>query len=595
MRFRSLKKWKNIADCELLLYCAQLIEELLFDFSLDTYKPSAMNTSLLCVEALNAIIDIEKGVIDKNNLEYIVAELVSSLRRDLVAKSLVSTDIEQTIKLLSNKEVKITEKKVILELLYSEIKLPKYKKENETLLSAALKNNSGKNEVRGLVRSYITTLKNYGFSSRHLMDQSLGYFYYGSENVIKNNRDIDQYMDLFGDDNKEYFSILKASKLFSEISNSCQKLDIFVDVGDEKYQGPIRNGGLSPKGEGQIYVIVENIEAKDQFSARERSEERIDLMSTLLTLYHHKEHPKWDSECLVVEKEKGLCSKVGAPMNPMHRCIDLKPEKASKRVNAMINSFSLNGGSFRKFSRSSELHSLALNSDSKENQIINLWIALESLIPEFAEKSKISNLTDCVMPFLNIAYLERILKRFVADIYNWRKGALNKHLKDISGGNLQVRVAKLLVLEEYKDKREALFNDFGDFILLRNRAYYLGALLKNGKSMAKMLQSHDERVRWQIRRIYRTRNKIVHTGVTPSYTSILIENLHDYLDVVMSTLVNIASDGVKINTLEQGFKYVELQYQSYFDRLKSSTSEIFSEEEISSNLFVERSLVRPSI
>lgn len=199
------------------------------------------------------------------------------------------------------------------------------------------------------------------------------------------------------------------------------------------------------------------------------------------------------------------------------------------------------------------------------------------------------------MPFLNIVYLDRILKRFVADIYNWRKGALNKHLKGISGGTLQVKVAKLLVLEENNDKRDALFNDFGDFVLLRNRAFYLGTLLKNGKSMAKMLQSHDERVRWQIRRIYRTRNKIVHTGVTPTYTSILIENLHDYLDVIMSTLVNIASDGVKINTLEQGFKYVELQYQSYIDRLKSSKSEIFSEEEISSNLFVERSLTRPSI
>lgn len=595
MKFRNLKKWKNIADCELLLYCAQLIEELLFDFSLDTYKPSAMNTSLLCVEALNTIIDIEKGIIDKNNLEHIVVELVSNLRRDLVAKSLISTDIEQTIKLLSNKETKVAEKKVILELLHSEIKLPNYKKENETLLSVALKSNAGKNEVRGLVRSYITTLKNYGFSSKHLLDQSLDYFYYGSENIIENNHDIDQYMALFSADNKEYFSIVKASKLFSEISDSCQKLDIFVDIEDKKYQDPINNGGLSPKDENQIYVIVENIKAKDRFSARERSEERIDLMSTLLTLYHHKEHPKWDRECLVVEKETSLYSKVGAPMNPMHRCIDLKPEKASKRVNAMINSFSLKGGSFQKFSRSSELHSLALNSDSKENQIINLWIALESLIPESAEKSKISNLTDCVMPFLNIVYLDRILKRFVADIYNWRKGALNKHLKGISGGTLQVKVAKLLVLEENNDKRDALFNDFGDFVLLRNRAFYLGTLLKNGKSMAKMLQSHDERVRWQIRRIYRTRNKIVHTGVTPTYTSILIENLHDYLDVIMSTLVNIASDGVKINTLEQGFKYVELQYQSYFDRLKSSKSEIFSEEEISSNLFVERSLTRPSI
>jgi hypothetical protein len=547
------------------------------------------------VEALNTINDIEKGIIDKSNLEYIVDELVSNLRRDLVAKSLVSTDVEQMIKLLLNKEVKVAEKKVVLELLCSEIRLSKYKKENESLLSLALKRNAGKNEVRGLVRSYITTLKNSGFSSNYLMNQSLDYFYYGDKGVIESNQDIDKYILLFNSENKEYFSIFKASKLFSEISDSCQKLNILVDSEDEKYQKQIRSGDIAFKAEDQVYVMVENIKAKDKFSARERSEERIDLMSTLLTLYHHKEHPQWDSECLVVEKETGVSAKVGAPINPMHRCIDLKPEKASKRVNAMINSFSLNDKSFRKFARSSELHSLALNSDSKENQIINLWIALESLIPESSEKSKISNLTDCVMPFLNIAYLERILKRFVADIYNWRRGALNKHLKGISGGSLQVKVAKLLVLEEHKNKKDALFNDFGDFILLRNRAYYLGALLKNGKSMAKMLRSHDERVRWQIRRIYRTRNKIVHTGVTPSYTGILIENLHDYLDVIMSTLVNIASDGVRISTLEQGFKYVELQYQSYLNRLSSSQADTFSEEEISNNLFIERSLARPSI
>jgi hypothetical protein len=588
MRFRNLKKWKNLADCELLLFSAQLIEELLFDFSLDTYKPSAMNTSLLCVEALNTIIDIEKGVIDKNNLDHILSEFVSNLRRDAVVKSIVSTNIEQSIKILSNKEIKIAEKKLILELLYSELRLSEYKKENENLLSLALKNNVGKNEVRGLIRSYITTLKNSGFSSKYLLDKSLDYFYYGTENEIVSNQDIDQYISLFNSESKEYFSVFKASNLFSEISDSCQKLDILVNTEDEKYEKLLKAGSLSPKGEDQVYVIVENIKAKDKFSARERSEERIDLMSTLLTLYHHKEHPQWDSECLVVEKEPEICSKVESPMNPMHRCIDLKPEKASKRLNAMINGFSLKNTSFRKFSRSSELHSLALNSESRENQIINLWIALESLIPESSDKSKISNLTDCVMPFLNIAYIERILKRFIADIYNWKKGALNKHLKGISGNSLQVRVAKLLVLEKYRDKKDAIFSDFGDFVLLRNRAYYLGTLLKNGKSMTKMLKSHDERVRWQIRRIYRTRNKIVHTGVTPSYTSILIENLHDYLDVVMSTLVNLASDGVKINTLEQGFKYVELQYHSYYEKLQSAQADTFSEEDISNNLFGEK-------
>lgn len=584
MKFRTLKKWKNIDDCELLLYSAQLLEELLFDYSLDTYKPSAMNTSLLCQEALMAIEDIERGVIDKANLAHIVEELSLNLRKDLVAKSILTIDVNTCQSILSNKHEKISEKKIVLELIYSEIGLIKYRKKNEDLLLNALKNNAGKNEVRALIRSYVTTLKNVGYSSNFLNSETLDYFYYG-KNEISSNGDMEGFIERFKRNDEKYVAIYRASKIFKTITDSCESIGIDVTDDPKEYKNHLNGMGFRLRNNDETFVVIKDIEALDPHSARESSEQRIETMGTLLTLFHHKEHPSWKKECVVINLHNDHSRKVNAPINPMHRCIDLKAEKASKKLNRMINEFSLHESSFTKFARSAELHSLALNSDSKENQMINLWIALESLVPPSSkDKPRIASIIDGVMPFVNLAYPNRILERFIADIYNWRPGVLNSAVKGIGGGRLQNKVVKLLTQPEYEKKKNEIFASFGNFYLLRNRAFHIGKLFESGASVYKMLEAHDERVKWQIRRIYRTRNLIVHSGVTPSFTSILIENIHDYLDVIMSTLVNIASDGVDVNSIEQGFKYIDINYQSYLRSIKENDGK-FSSEEIDDLLF----------
>ena len=79
----------------------------------------------------------------------------------------------------------------------------------------------------------------------------------------------------------------------------------------------------------------------------------------------------------------------------------------------------------------------------------------------------------------------------------------------------------------------------------------------------KGLESHSKRVEWQIRRIYRARNIIVHSGKTPSYTRILVENIHDYLDVIMGSLIQLATKPKTIMSIDQGFKYLSLTHDSY--------------------------------
>lgn len=580
MRFRSLHKWDNLDDLKPLIFFAQLLEELLFDFSLDTYKPSATNTSLLCLEALSVIIEIEKGTIKKPNLEHVIKELSESLRRDEVAKSLISLDIEESLSEIQNKKLPIPERKVILELIYSQISIFPYKRKNEELLITAIMEQFDPNRIRNLTRSYVTTLRNFGFSPKWLYEATTTFFYYGT-NRIEAREAINDYIRIFQQEERKYFAIYRASSIFKSISDSCEKLGMVVSEQLDSFSEALRESGFNLRNQDEIYVLVKDIEALDSYIAREKADSRMETVSTLLTLFHHKEHPTWAKECLILCDGGEGSRKIKKSINPMHKCIDHRPEKASKRLNRLISEFSLDDHSFPKFTRSAELHSLALNSDSLENQMINLWIALESLIPPKTndEKANIENIIDACIPFLSLNYINRLLHRLLADLLIWKKPALHKGLRNIPGQSLKSRLVKLMVCEDFVTKRDDLIGDFRDFLLLKNRFIYLSDVVSSPNKIKKALEAHEKRVKWQLRRIYRARNTIVHLGKTPSFTPILIENIHHYLDLIMSTLVSLASGGRKISTVEQGFKFIALNYVAYSSALKK-----MSEEEYKNNI-----------
>lgn len=582
MRYRSLRKWDAVAKSGNLLYFAQLLEELLFDYSLDTYKPSAMNTSLLCIEALEIIFEINEGSIKRPNLQHILDELAENLKKDAVSKELISIDLDGIRAVLKNPKAGFHDKKVVVELLSRQIILPKYKKKNEDLLILSiLSKNCSMSDIRSLTRSYITTLINIGYSSRYIYNLVHQFFFYGSNRIV-GNAAIAEFINKFTSDSSEYLILYRGSQIFQKIGRSCDRFDISITKDISSIEFDISSHNFSLRND-EVYICVDKIKAKDEFSAKVRADELLDLLSTLYTLFHHKQHLGYLRNCITINKENGSIQKSKQSINTMYKCIDLMPDIAAIKLNNFISEFSLNNTSFEKFTRSVELHSLALASDSRENQMINLWIALESIIPTKSDNKNISNIehiVSSVIPFLSISYLDRLISRFSKDLLYWNKSLIKKMISDIAGKGVTEKLVKLMALPEFKIKRKELLAEFRDFHLLSDRFSYFCTILSNPNNVANLLNTHNQRVEWQIRRIYRARNLIVHSGKTPSYTDILIENTHDYLDVVMGGLMKLATSPKAISSIEQGFKYTELSYASLLKWL-SDKSSVFSEESIS--------------
>jgi hypothetical protein len=564
LRFRTLAKWDNPAESTGLIFFAQLMEELVFTFSHNTYKPSITHTGILCTEAKSTIEEVEQGNIKAPNIGHVASELCNNLQKDLTAQLLCPLPVPTVIKKLKNPKTSQQEIKSIVEILINQLSPSKYKEKNEKLLSDEIKNNAHTAKIRALTRTYITTLLAIGYHPRYIETTTLDFFHYGN-NRISGPEAIDEFIEIFKAKQQTYSATFKASRIFNSILDTCKKFDIVIS---DEIQAPLPNN-FSARTNSEVYATIQNINGFDPFSVRESAERRIKLTSTLLTLFHHKETPSWSRDCIISTPEKPMRI-IKNTINPMHKCADSKQESASKKLSMFMSNFSLERSSFSKFIRSAQLHSMALESDAEENQLLNLWISLESLIPtetKDSDTANIEHISKSVIPFLNIGYIESLINNLVRDILNWNPKAAKVSFKNVPGKKFTERLIKILSQPEYAENLKNIEDNLRDFHLLKDRVDYFKDLLSSPKKILTALENHEERLTWQIRRIYRARNIIVHSGLTPPYTKQLIEHTHDYLDIILDNLVALGSDPKIAKSTTQGFKYMELQYQSYIEKL----------------------------
>lgn len=585
MKSRALSKWSITTKTKGLLYFAQILEEMLFDYSLPTYKFSIMHTGSLCSEAITVLDEIHKGNIRAPNINHVAAELAYNLERDEVALSLLSLNVGSFTPVLKNPKSKPNDIRTIVELLSVQLSPLNYKRRNEELLIDEIENSQDFASIRRLARSYLTTLISLGFHQKHLENTVLDFFYH-SGNSITDPDSIRDFIEIVNMEPRNFKVIFKTMAIFREVKEASDQLDVTIsdDFPSEINLSNLNIFNINTRNE--TYAITE-VKAKDYFSAREMGEHRLKTLITLLTLYHHKKQPTWSKDCIVYSIDEDKYKKISCPTNPMEKCVDLELKFASNKLKLFLDNFGLEKNSFAKFNRSAQLHSLALRSDSQENQILNLWISIESLIPSENREEDISNIEhiiDSLVPFLNINYVEDLSKNLVKDLLRWNLKVTRRALKHVQGRKFTDRLVKLLILSEYSGNLAIIENNLGNFHLLASRVKYLQDALSSPSKVLAILNAHKTRLEWQLRRIYRVRNIIVHSGITPAYTKLVIPHVHDYLDTVLNALALLASEPKVIHSVTQGFKYTQLEYKSYIEKL-SEKGLTFTKENTEKLLF----------
>jgi hypothetical protein len=573
-----MEHWAKTAELEGLRYFAQRLDEMLFDYTLDTYKPAALNSISLCDEALSLISDVENKIIDEQNLEHVMDELLWALRQDDVAKKLLDLDPEFYVQ--TDRETPLPVKRRRLETLSGSLGVFRYVEAGKEKLARAVRGNS-KSEIDALLRGYVPALINHGVSKQSIHDRLIECFF-RKDKQVTDVSDVDKFLEKIYPYTHEFNIIFSVSNLILQVKDSVRafKLKIAEEL-PEEFQQFATSHSIRCE-EGYVFVEVTDVSALDNYSALEKAEQKLEQLSNLFAFFSHKTRLNWSDRVMMTRCcEPGVVS-IRRPLSPIQKCSDHKPQFAAQKLNNMLGSLSLRGSSFVKFNQAIELHGMALESAAPDNQLLNLWIAIETITPSSAsDSSKIAKIVSGFMPFLLSRYIERIVIMLTKDLLRWNRKACHEIIGKVDGNKkFHQKVLRLVTLSEYDEFRREFYSRLDDFPLLRYRIFSLHERMKGPDKIKAMLNLHKKKLEWQIRRIYRTRNLMVHSGRTPSFVDTLIENSHDYLDQVLSRIMRFGEGDFPVSSLNQAFDIVDAKYiglESALNRIKEfdgSTVEI---------------------
>jgi hypothetical protein len=232
------------------------------------------------------------------------------------------------------------------------------------------------------------------------------------------------------------------------------------------------------------------------------------------------------------------------------------------------------------------LHASAVKNTEVQNQLLNLWIALETLILPNKSKSKIQNYSDIITNFLVYDYAERIFRYVTKALIRESNGLKTILTENITGDmSLYKKVAILIVSPEYEELREEVYQKLENNALLIYRIKRLNKEFAKGKDAKKFIETHIFKTRLQLFRIYRTRNLIVHSGRIPNFTENLTENLHNYVDSFLKRIIDFSLENKRINSIEQACLEMELLVTRYLKNIEENKDETITKDNINSILF----------
>ena len=522
----------------------------------------------LCREAIDLIVDIEQELLDRNNLTVVLDELDWSLRNDDVAKLILNAPVEKFI--LKGDDIKLAELKIRLEVLERVLSPMNYVETCQWLLVNAIKTGKEKKLISNLSRTLVSMLINIGISKQYLETKTHELFFSGEE--LKSPDDVSNFFLTITPMHHSYEIYCIVSNLIYGVKDSINDFNIrIIDRLPDTTQEVANKSNLICE-KGEVWVEVQGIEAFDTHSARMKAEAQLEMVRDFFLLFAHKNKILWRGETVITQCCDPVPIVIKKPKNAMEKCNDYRAIPASKHLNRLISRNQLQGNSLVKFHRAVDFHGVGLTNDISENQLINIWIALETIVPSHVhEGSKITKICKMAMPIFLKSYLLKLIKNLMFDLIRWDRRKISAMLrrmpnsKDIS---LLEKILMLVTLVEYQNLRDELFKELANYYLLRFRLHEIVELFKKPENLLQRISTHEKKVAWQIRRIYRTRNLIVHSGKSPSYINALIENAHDYLDQIINTIIRFSCGSFSATSLEQVFDVAQLNYETYISQLK---------------------------
>lgn len=578
MKKGDLDKWIRLDECKNLLFFSQLVNELLFDYSIPSNRISTLNSHFLCLDALSAIGGIERHGVPEGTLKPIAEELYEALSKDPVFQSTTESPLKYFIKY--GDPCRISSK--VSDLNYDELKKAiravntkffidnKYYHSLHTQISDLIIKNEESDQPKlfRLIKSLLTELVNLGYSQTYIY-KVMTTLFWKPQNPVISPTIINDFFQKFSFEKGEYTVALKINK------RSLQKFLQFIELPvndklDLRTQSHIEKQFAS-KGTGQAFLLID-YKALDPFKAAQTVKENLSTNIAFYRLYDHEYRYNIDSaKCGVYDGENFY--RVHQTKSAVFHTKIPSNKQISEKLHAYGKALStVSRKDIPTLIHTAIFHAQALDSTSSENQLLDLWALFETVldISNRHTADRIVQVCTYLVPILKRKYIYSLFLQLSNDIKNYSDEKYN----DIIGSSISERevvqhIFEFVTLNENVDKRLTFLKSCSDFPLLRERIEYYSIVFEKPLSVYNFVEKHAKSVKWQIMRIYRNRNLIIHNGDSMPYLDLLIENLHSYVDDFLEYTIESLARNRSVDNMCQELFVNECDWISDFSRNKN--------------------------
>lgn len=569
---KRITNWEINADTKGLLFFAQRLDEALFDYTAEKYKASVLYAANSCLEVLDTLLQVKEGIWPIKTLETVYEEFKHIYKNDDTAKLLVGSI--DSYYLINIEEKKLENLKANLELLYFKMKPVNYLAKVKEQLIEEINGDKRSIVIEKLILRFISVLTHIGYSQDYIYYEVTQFFF--KSNEIKNTDKLKDFLDIFNLKVHKYDVYFRANKLFIKIKDACKGFN--TEIVTERVLSPANYKKLKI-GKNDCLIKVSDVKAYDHHSAKSYSHKTLAKIGDLFTFFHHKQRLFWGGFVVVYNHQSKEEIFLRNNSSPMHKGIDFYPKKAAERLDIMLRRFDLHKESFFRFNRSIDFHGTSIDNKYPENQLLQNWIALETLIVDNKGDSKINQLISSLVPILNFEYIKDIFVGLATDIERLNKQDVLDTINEVDvGTELHEKLAALVTVSKYLPQAQKIFAACEDFPLLNFRIFWLNKKLSSCTKVEQFIKNHTQRVEWHIRRIYRARNLIVHTGKVPSSIERLVESSHSYLDTFLNITMNLSIDKRQIRTIDHGIREIKIRNKMHLDSIKELSGQECNEE-----------------
>lgn len=579
MKAYSFENWVIDSKITPFLFFIQSVEEMLFPYGHDSYKVPTLNFHFLCIEILQTIDKIENDVIDKGNMRPLFEELSAMLVNDKVAEKLYGTDFYRLFYNKNDKgeysrdcsnlnkdpgsEVSLKVIQKTLQFLVNDMTIDdKYlqtlKNEIESILNKTAFEIAEAQRLSGLSRLLLTELINRGYSQEYIYSKVKERYYSDLYKIEDVSIEIDYFWNMFSFEEHKYSVTLPVKK---------------ADV--KKLLGHFHGVTISDNidklfGNSCRWLATMEIEALDPQSARDKVCELISLFVSLKQYNSHVSKSFYTKQAIVVDLDNEKEYAISKPVTVLSRGGTKSEDQIYKCIGEMLKSFPVIG---EKMINAINLHSSAMESINISNQLLNLWTIVEVLVEvdKRYSYSKITQISNTITTVQNASYVKSLIEQLLFDLKHCCLD-IKSHLEKVTkGSNDTEKMTALLVLQEFEQNKTDLIADLSNYPLLQYRIEHYARQFSDRQELKKLLVNHRKRLEWQIMRIYRNRNMIVHDGSHFPYIELVVQNLHFYVDNLIDTINYYVGKGYEsLDVIYTMLSAKEFSYQILLEKIDGS-------------------------